>query len=42
MINGTDGIYIQSDGTFRNSFKKDGRPYLYPSIQIRISSEGVK
>lgn len=41
MPNGTDGIYIQAGDGFRNTFVKDGRPYLYPSIQIRIASEGV-
>lgn len=41
MPNGTDGIHIQASGKFRNTFKKDGRPYLYPSIVFRLSGEGI-
>lgn len=26
---------------FRTRFKKDGRPYLYPSIKLIVSSEGI-
>lgn len=42
MPNGTNGIFVKPAGNFRTSFKKDGRPYLYPSIVIKLSGEGIK
>jgi len=41
MPNGSNGIYIKASGKFRNTFKKDGRPYLYPTIILKLSGEGM-
>lgn len=40
--NGTNGIFIRPSGDFRTTFKKDGRPYLYPSIVLKLSGENLK
>jgi len=42
LPNGADGISVQPRGGERTTFIKDGRPYLYPSIVIRLSDEGIK
>ncbi len=39
--NGFNGINFSATGQ-RNTFLKDGRPYLYPSILIRVAESGVK
>ena len=42
MPNGSSGIYIPIVGRFRNTFKRDNRPYLYPSIVIKLAGEGIQ
>ena len=42
MPNGTNGIRIRGGAGQRTEFKKDGRPYLYPSIVLRLAGAGIR
>jgi len=40
--NGGNGINIIPRAGERTAFKDDGRPYLYPTIVIKLAGEGIK